>query len=182
IEIGGQYDHLISSKERLKTVIPLSFGLILLLLYAALRSLKLSIVVFTAVPFAWIGGILALWFTDIPFSISAAVGFIALSGIAVLNGLVLLTSIERKLETHSVYDSIFEGAIERLRPVFMTALVAMLGFLPMALSHSAGSEVQKPLAIVVIGGLFSSTLLTLLILPALTQIVLLFNKKEKNLS
>ena len=182
IEIGGQYDHLLSSKEKLKTVIPLSFGLILLLLYAALRSFRLSLVVFTAVPFAWIGGILALWFTGIPFSISAAVGFIALSGIAVLNGLVLLTSIERKLETHSVYDSIYEGALERLRPVFMTALVAMLGFLPMALSHSPGSEVQKPLAIVVIGGLFSSTLLTLLILPALTKIVLLSNKVRKPLS
>ncbi len=170
IEIGGQYDHLLSSKKRLETVIPLSFGLILLLLYTALKSFRLTLLVFTAVPFAWIGGILALWFTGIPFSISAAIGFIALSGIAVLNGLVLLTSIENRLNTESVHDAILNGSLERLRPVLMTALVAMLGFLPMALSNAPGSEVQKPLAIVVIGGLFTSTLLTLLILPALTKI------------
>lgn len=172
IEIGGQYDHLLSSKKKLETVIPLSFGLILLLLYAALKSLRLSLIVFTGVPFAWVGGILALWFTGIPFSISAAVGFIALSGIAVLNGLVLLTAIEHRLKRESLHDAIFQGSLERLRPVLMTALVAMLGFLPMALSNAPGAEVQKPLAIVVIGGLFSSTLLTLLILPALTQLIM----------
>ena len=176
VEVGGQYDHLLSSKKRLATVIPLSFGLILLLLYAALKSLRLSLIVFSAVPFAWIGGILALWFTGVPFSISAAVGFIALSGIAVLNGLVLLTSIERRLENQTTYDAIYEGTLERFRPVLMTALVAMFGFIPMAFSHAPGAEVQKPLAMVVIGGLLSSTVLTLLLLPALTLKVLVREK------
>lgn len=176
VEVGGQYDHLLSSKKRLATVIPLSFGLILLLLYAALKSLRLSLIVFSAVPFAWIGGILALWFTGVPFSISAAVGFIALSGIAVLNGLVLLTSIERRLENQTPYDAIYEGTLERFRPVLMTALVAMFGFIPMAFSHAPGAEVQKPLAMVVIGGLLSSTVLTLLLLPALTLKVLVREK------
>lgn len=173
LEFGGQFEHLVSSKERLLFVLPISFLLILLLLYSALGSIKDAILVFTAVPFASVGGIIALYLTHTPFSISAAVGFIALFGIAVLNGLVLLSSIRTRLnaqaaETAEPLESAIElGALERLRPVLMTALVAMLGFLPMALSHAPGAEVQKPLALVVIGGLFTSTLLTLAILPAL---------------
>lgn len=171
LEFGGQFEHLVSSKERLLLVLPISFLLILLLLYTALGSLKDALLVFTAVPFASVGGIVALYLNGMPFSISAAVGFIALFGIAVLNGLVLLTSIHSRLTAQEPLEqAIEEGSLERLRPVLMTALVAMLGFLPMALSQSPGAEVQKPLAIVVIGGLFTSTLLTLAILPALFKL------------
>lgn len=168
LEFGGQFEHLVSSKERLLLVLPISFLAILLLLYMALKSFKDSLLVFTAIPFASVGGIVALFLTGMPFSISAAVGFIALFGIAVLNGLVLLSSIHTRLSAQDPLEEAIElGSLERLRPVLMTALVAMLGFLPMALSHSPGAEVQKPLALVVIGGLFTSTLLTLAILPAL---------------
>jgi cobalt-zinc-cadmium resistance protein CzcA len=149
-------------------VVPLCFALIFLLLLSALGSPRDALLVFTAVPLALTGGVAALWLRDMPFSISAAVGFIALSGVAVLNGLVMLTFIKQLLrEGVSKHEAITRGAITRLRPVAMTALVASLGFVPMAIATGTGAEVQKPLATVVIGGLISATLLTLLVLPAL---------------
>ena len=144
--------------------------MIFMLLYAALKSMKGALFIFTAVPLALTGGILSLWLRGIPFSISAAVGFIALSGIAVLNGLVMVTTINDRLKKQSLDKAIKEGALTRLRPVLMTALVASLGFVPMAISTGTGAEVQKPLATVVIGGLITSTLLTMIIIPALYKI------------
>jgi cobalt-zinc-cadmium resistance protein CzcA len=165
---GGQFENLVSARQRLLIVVPVCLGLIFLLLYTALNSVRHSLLVFTGVPLALTGGILALWIRDMPFSISAAVGFIALSGIAVLNGLVLITCINQLLaEKHDLTLAIKEGSLIRLRPVLMTALVASLGFVPMALATGTGAEVQKPLATVVIGGLISSTLLTLILLPSL---------------
>lgn len=168
IEWGGQYENLLSAKERLVWVVPVCFAMILLLLCTALRSFSLALIVFTGIPFALTGGILALWIRDMPFSISSAVGCIALSGIAVLNGLVLISAMQQEREKGKDVDSaICDGSLARVRPVFMTALVASLGFLPMALATGAGAEVQKPIATVVIGGLLSSTLLTLVVLPVL---------------
>jgi cobalt-zinc-cadmium resistance protein CzcA len=142
--------------------------LIFLLLYTALGSPRDALLVFSAVPLALTGGIFSLWLRGMPFSVSAAVGFIALSGVAVLNGLVMLTFIKQLIEEGTpFFPAIFKGAVTRLRPVAMTALVASLGFVPMALATGTGAEVQKPLATVVIGGLISATLLTLLVLPAL---------------
>jgi cobalt-zinc-cadmium resistance protein CzcA len=168
---GGQFENLVSARQRLFIVVPVCLGLIFLLLYTALNSVKYSLLVFTGVPFALTGGILALWIRGMPFSISAAVGFIALSGIAVLNGLVLITCINQLLAEKDDLDlAVREGSLMRLRPVLMTALVASLGFVPMALATGTGAEVQKPLATVVIGGLISSTILTLLLLPSLYHI------------
>lgn len=168
LDWGGQYENLISAKERLVIVVPVCFALILLLLFTAFDSLKQALLVFTGVPLALTGGIVALWLRDMPFSISAAVGFIALSGIAVLNGLVLVTSINQLAQRGlDLAEAITKGALNRVRPVLITALVASLGFLPMALATGAGAEVQKPIATVVIGGLISSTLLTLVVLPSL---------------
>lgn len=168
---GGQFENLISARNRLLLVVPLCFFLIFLLLYTAFNSIKDACLVFTGVPLALTGGIIALWLRDMPFSISAAVGFIALSGIAVLNGLVLVTYIDQLRKAgRELNSAITEGALTRFRPVLMTALVASFGFIPMALSTGTGAEVQKPLATVVIGGLISSTLLTLLVLPALYQL------------
>ena len=165
---GGQFENLAAARQRLMIVVPACFVLIFVLLYTALGTPRDALLVFSAVPLALTGGIAALWLRDMPFSVSAAVGFIALSGVAVLNGLVMLTYIKQLIaEGHSVHDAIFEGAITRLRPVAMTALVASLGFVPMAIATGTGAEVQKPLATVVIGGLISATLLTLLVLPAL---------------
>lgn len=173
IEWGGQFENLMSARHHLALVIPLCFALIFMLLYTSLRSVKESLIVFSGVPLALTGGIMALWLREMPFSISAAVGFIALSGIAVLNGLVMLTYINQLVAEGAALDkAVFHGAITRLRPVLMTALVASLGFVPMALATGTGAEVQKPLATVVIGGLISSTLLTLFILPALCQLML----------
>ena len=153
-------------------VVPLALFLILALLFVAFGSLKDALLVFTGVPLALTGGIAALWLRDMPLSISAAVGFIALSGVAVLNGLVMITFIKKVREEGKPLDeAITEGAMTRLRPVLMTALVASLGFVPMALATGTGAEVQRPLATVVIGGLISSTLLTLMVLPALYSIV-----------
>lgn len=168
---GGQFENLLSARERLMIVVPLCLALILLLLYTAFNSVKFALIVFTGVPMALTGGILALYLRDIPFSISAAVGFIALSGIAVLNGLVLISFINELAKEKALDEAIKTGALTRLRPVLMTALVASLGFIPMALASGTGAEVQKPLATVVIGGLISSTLLTLLVLPALYKVV-----------
>lgn len=168
LDWGGQFENLISARNRLMIVIPLCFGLIFLLLYSAFNSVRYALLVFTGVPLALTGGILALWLRDLPFSISAAVGFIALSGIAVLNGLVLITYINQlRKEGLEIEEAITTGALTRLRPVLMTALVAALGFVPMALATGTGAEVQKPLATVVIGGLISATLLTLLVMPSL---------------
>ncbi len=170
IEWGGQFKNLVEAKERLYWVIPGCFLTIFMLLFAALNSMKGALFIFTAVPLAFTGGVLSLWIRGIPFSISAAIGFIALSGIAVLNGLVMVTTINERLENQSLNDAIKGGALTRLRPVLMTALVASLGFVPMAISTGTGAEVQKPLATVVIGGLITSTLLTMLIVPILYKI------------
>jgi cobalt-zinc-cadmium resistance protein CzcA len=168
VEWGGQFENLASARDRLLLVVPVCFVVIMLLLYGALGSVRDAVIVFTGVPLALVGGVLALVLRGMPFSVSAAVGFIALSGIAVLNGLVMVSSIHDLMargmdRVRAAHD----GALARLRPVAMTALVASLGFVPMALGHGAGAEVQKPLATVVIGGLISATLLTLFVLPTL---------------
>jgi cobalt-zinc-cadmium resistance protein CzcA len=165
---GGQFENFSVARQRLMIVVPGCFLLIYLLLFSALGSPRDALLVFSAVPLALTGGIAALWLRDMPFSISAAVGFIALSGVAVLNGLVMLTQIRKLIgEGMESKAAIQEGALTRFRPVVMTALVASLGFVPMALATGTGAEVQKPLATVVIGGLLTATLLTLLVLPAL---------------
>jgi cobalt-zinc-cadmium resistance protein CzcA len=172
IEYGGTFEQLASAANRLAVVVPLTLFVIIGLLVMALGSLKDAAVIFSGVPLALTGGVLALTLREIPFSISAAVGLIALSGIAVLNGLVMVSFI-RDLRIHGrpLEEAIVEGALTRVRPVMMTALVAALGFVPMAINTGIGSEVQRPLATVVIGGIASSTLLTLLVLPALYRIV-----------
>ncbi|MFO0875650.1 MAG: CusA/CzcA family heavy metal efflux RND transporter [Phycisphaerales bacterium] len=168
---GGQYENLVAAKDRLSVVVPICFLLIFLLLFSTFKSVKYALLVFSAVPLGLTGGIVALWLRDIPFSISAAVGFIALSGVAVLNGLVMVSFINQLRREGLARDAaIVRGCLVRLRPVLMTAMVASLGFVPMALAHGTGAEVQKPLATVVIGGLISSTLLTLVVLPALYRI------------
>jgi len=168
LDYGGTFEQLISATQRLQLVVPLSLLLIFGLLFTAFGSAKDALLVFSGVPLALTGGIAALWLRDIPLSISAGVGFIALSGVAVLNGVVMLTFINQlRAQGYTVENSVLHGASSRLRPVLMTALVASLGFVPMALNVGAGSEVQRPLATVVIGGIISSTILTLLILPAL---------------
>ncbi|WP_239681582.1 efflux RND transporter permease subunit, partial [Methylorubrum thiocyanatum] len=165
---GGQFENLASAKQRLLVVVPVCFFLIFLLLYSALGSPRDALLVFSAVPLALTGGIAALWLRGMPISVPAAVGFIALSGVAVLNGLVMLTFIKQLVaEGRPKREAILEGAMTRLRPVAMTALVASLGFVPMAIATETGAEIQRPLATVVIGGLISATLLTLVVLPAL---------------
>lgn len=165
---GGQFENLIAARDRLMIVVPACFALIFLLLYSALGSARDAVLVFSGVPLALTGGILALYLRGMPFSISAAVGMIALSGIAVLNGLVMLSFIRQlRLKGMALEQAVREGAMTRLRPVLMTALVASLGFVPMALSTGVGAEVQRPIATVVIGGLITATLLTLIVLPAL---------------
>lgn len=167
---GGQFEQLQSAAKRLQIVVPVALLLVLALLFMMFNNLKDGLLVFTGIPFALTGGVMALWLRDIPLSISAGVGFIALSGVAVLNGLVMIAFIRSLREQgHSLHDAINEGALTRLRPVLMTALVASLGFIPMALATGTGAEVQRPLATVVIGGILSSTALTLLVLPALYQ-------------
>ena len=168
IDYGGTFEQLISASQRLAVVVPVTLAIIFALLFWAFGSAKDAVIVFTGVPLALTGGVLALALRGIPLSISAGVGFIALSGVAVLNGLVMITFIRKLREQGDRLDNaVVDGALGRLRPVLMTALVASLGFLPMAFNVGAGSEVQRPLATVVIGGIVSSTLLTLLVLPAL---------------
>ncbi len=165
---GGQFENFVAARQRLTIVVPLCFALIFLLLWSALSSARDALLVFSAVPLALTGGVAALWLRDMTFSISAAVGFIALSGVAVLNGLVMLSFTKQLIEQGAAkHDAIVRGALTRLRPVVMTALVASLGFVPMAIATGTGAEVQKPLATVVIGGLISATFLTLFVLPAL---------------
>jgi cobalt-zinc-cadmium resistance protein CzcA len=171
LDWGGQFENLLSARQRLLVVVPVCFFLIFLLLFSTFNDAKYAAMVFTGVPLALTGGIVALWLRGMPFSISAAVGFIALSGVAVLNGLVMVTFINQlRAEGDDLDDAIVRGSLTRLRPVLMTALVASLGFVPMAVATGTGAEVQKPLATVVIGGIVSSTVLTLLVLPALYRI------------
>ena len=167
LEYGGQFENLASAKSRMQIVIPLALITIFILLMAVFHNVKDSLLVFTGVPFALTGGIIFLWLRDIPLSMSAGIGFIALSGVAVLNGLVMLTFIKELYEKYDLHTAVWQGAILRLRPVLMTAFVASLGFVPMALATGTGAEVQRPLATVVIGGIISSTLLTLILLPVL---------------
>jgi cobalt-zinc-cadmium resistance protein CzcA len=165
---GGMYEHLESGRQRLMIVVPVTFGIIFLLLFTTFNSLKQAALVFTGIPFAITGGVFALFLRGMYFSMSAGIGFIALFGVAVLNGVVMVSFINQlRGEGRSIDDAIREGALTRLRPVLMTALVASLGFVPMALSTGTGAEVQRPLATVVIGGLITSTALTLLVLPTL---------------
>lgn len=168
LEWGGQFENLERARERLLVVVPVALLLICLLLYLSFGSVRLALLVFTAVPLAVTGGVAALWLRGMPFSISAAVGFIALSGVAVLNGLVMVTFIRQLRSTGlAVDEAVVSGSLVRLRPVLMTALVAAFGFIPMAIADGMGAEVQRPLATVVIGGVISSTLLTLFVLPVL---------------
>ncbi len=181
IRYGGQFENLQSAKDRLFIAVPVALLLILTLLYFTFHSLKQSLLIFTAIPLSAIGGVFALWIRDMPFSISAGIGFIALFGVAVLNGIVLIGYFNQleKEGLSDIYQRVIEGTKVRLRPVILTAAVASLGFLPMAISTSAGAEVQKPLATVVIGGLISATFLTLLVLPCLY--ILFSNTKKMNL-
>ena len=167
LSYGGQFENLTSAKARMQLVVPLALITIFILLMAVFHNFKESLLVFTGVPFALCGGLIALWLRGIPLSMSAGVGFIALSGVAVLNGLVMLTFIKELRQQLDVYHATWQGAILRLRPVLMTACVASLGFVPMALATGTGAEVQRPLATVVIGGIISSTILTLVILPVI---------------
>ncbi|HRB00987.1 MAG TPA: CusA/CzcA family heavy metal efflux RND transporter [Ignavibacteria bacterium] len=179
IEYGGQFKNLESARERLMIAVPVSLFLIFALLFLTFNSVKQGLMVFSGIPFAVVGGIFALVIRDLPFSISAGIGFIALFGVAVLNGIVMIAYFNR-LEDEgisNVHDRIVSGSASRLRPILMTALVASLGFIPMALSTGSGAEVQRPLATVVIGGLISSTLLTLIVLPVIYGI---FNKHKKH--
>ena len=165
---GGQFENQQRAMGRLRLVVPLSISLIALLLYASLQSWSLASLVLMNLPFAAVGGVLALWARGLHLGISAAVGFIALFGVAVLNGLVLLTTVERLRQNGlPPAEAAVNGARQRLRPVLMTALVASIGFIPVALSQGVGAEVQRPLATVVIGGLVTSTLLTLFVVPTL---------------
>lgn len=178
---GGQFEQLQSATQRLQIVVPVSLLLVFTLLFVMFNNIKDGLLVFTGIPFALTGGIVALWLRGIPMSISAAVGFIALSGVAVLNGLVMISFIRSlREEGRSLDDAIREGALTRLRPVLMTALVASLGFVPMAIAMGTGAEVQRPLATVVIGGILSSTALTLLVLPVLYRLVHRKDEEEED--
>nr|WP_294900391.1 CusA/CzcA family heavy metal efflux RND transporter [uncultured Pedobacter sp.] len=181
ITYGGQFENLQAAKQRLSIAVPAALLLILLLLYFSFGSVKQSILIFSAIPMAAIGGVFALLIRGMPFSISAGVGFIALFGVAVLNGIVLITEFNRlkKKNVYGLKEIVFKGTAIRLRPVLMTAAVASLGFLPMAISSAAGAEVQKPLATVVIGGLITSTLLTLIVLPVLYTYFETFKRRKK---
>ncbi|MDZ4138196.1 MAG: efflux RND transporter permease subunit, partial [Erythrobacter sp.] len=173
IEWGGQYQNLQAAQARLAIVVPVCFALVLLLLFMALGGWVPALAVFSAIPMALAGGVFALALRGLPFSVSAAVGFIALSGVAVLNGLVMMTAIRQRLDKGMpLEEAIVDGALARIRPVLMTALVASLGFVPMAIATGTGAEVQRPLATVVIGGLITATILTLFVLPAIARLVL----------
>jgi len=180
---GGQFENLQSAAKRLQIVVPVALLLVFVLLFAMFGNVKDGLIVFTGIPFALTGGVLALWLRDIPLSITAAVGFIALSGVAVLNGLVMISFIRNLREAGASLDpAIREGAVTRLRPVLMTALVASLGFVPMAIATGTGAEVQRPLATVVIGGILSSTALTLLVLPVLYRLAHARDEEEPEMT
>jgi heavy metal efflux system protein len=182
VEFGGQFKNLQEARARLGIIVPVALIVIFLLIFSAFGSLRQALLVYSGIPLAVTGGLFALWLRGMPFSISAGVGFIALSGVAVLNGLVMVTYYNQLREAgKSLLDAIVEGSLTRLRPVMMTAMVASLGFLPMALGNGAGAEVQRPLATVVIGGIISSTFLTLVVLPILYQVFeFRFGKPEPN--
>ena len=168
VEFGGQYKNLQEARARLAIVVPAALALIFILIFLAFGSLRQALLVYTGIPLAVTGGVLSLWLRGMPFSITAAVGFIALSGVAVLNGLVMITYFNQlREEGYTIREAVIEGSLTRLRPVLMTALVASLGFVPMAIATGTGAEVQRPLATVVIGGILSSTFLTLIVLPVL---------------
>jgi cobalt-zinc-cadmium resistance protein CzcA len=168
VEWGGQFENLQRAQRRLMLVVPATLLLVLLLLYFSMKNLRDVLLIYTGIPFALIGGVYALSFRGIPFSVSAAVGFIALSGIAVLNGQIMVAAIRSFLdEDRSLRDAVMNAARQRLRPVLATAVTDAVGFLPMAISTGVGAEVQRPLATVVIGGVVTSTLLTLFVLPIL---------------
>jgi cobalt-zinc-cadmium resistance protein CzcA len=168
IEWGGQFENMERANAKLGFVVPMALGLIFVMLYFSLKSLRDVFIVATGIPLGAVGGVLALWLRGMPFTVSAAVGFIALSGVAILNGLVLVTFIKQKLDDGTPLEkAVREGCMVRLRPVLMTALVAAVGFIPMAVNVGVGGEVQRPLATVVIGGIVTNTLLTLLVLPTL---------------
>jgi len=180
VEFGGQFKNLQEARTRLAVVVPAALVLIFILIFLAFQSVRQALIVYSGVPLAVTGGVAALWLRGMPFSITAAVGFIALSGVAVLNGLVLITYFNQLREQgESVRDAVIDGSLTRLRPVLMTALVASLGFVPMALATGTGAEVQRPLATVVIGGILSSTFLTLIVLPVLYAMFERKAKKEK---
>jgi cobalt-zinc-cadmium resistance protein CzcA len=170
LEFGGQFENLREAKARLAIVVPTALVFIFVLIFMAFGSVRQALLVYSGIPLAITGGIFSLWVRGMPFSISAAVGFIALSGVAVLNGVVMISYFNQLREQgNDVRSAVTEGSLTRLRPVLMTAAVAAFGFIPMALSTSAGAEVQRPLATVVIGGILSSTFLTLVLLPVLYE-------------
>jgi cobalt-zinc-cadmium resistance protein CzcA len=171
MEWGGQFENMERANRKLMFVVPLALALVFVLLYFSLRSLRDVFIVATGIPLGAVGGMLALWLRDMPFTVSSGIGFIALSGVAILNGLVLVTFIRQKLVPgEPLQNAVREGCLVRLRPVLMTALVAAVGFIPMAVNVGVGGEVQRPLATVVIGGIFTNTLLTLVVLPALYSV------------
>jgi cobalt-zinc-cadmium resistance protein CzcA len=168
LEWGGQFENMERANQKLLVVVPMALALIFVLLFFSLKTLRDVLIVASGIPLGLVGGVFALWLRGLPFTVSSAIGFIALSGVAILNGLVLVTFIKQKLEEGTPFEqAVREGCIVRLRPVLMTALVAAVGFIPMAVNVGVGGEVQRPLATVVIGGIFTNTLLTLLVLPAL---------------
>ena len=168
MEFGGQFEHLQRARTRLLIVVPVAIVLIFTLLYLTYNNLVDALRVFTGVPFGWVGGIIALWLRDMPFSISAAIGFIALSGVAVLDDMILVSYVRQlRQKGLALDDAVTQAAVTRLRPVLMTTLVASLGFLPMALSTGMGAEVQRPLATVVIGGVIGAMIMSLLVLRVL---------------
>jgi cobalt-zinc-cadmium resistance protein CzcA len=168
IEWGGQFENMERANRKLMFVVPMALGLIGALLYFSLKSHRDVLIVASGIPLGLVGGVAALWLRGLSFTVSSAIGFIALSGVAILNGLMLVTFIKQKLADGAPLEqAVREGCLVRLRPVLMTALVAAVGFIPMAVNVGVGGEVQRPLATVVIGGLFTNTLLTLLVLPAL---------------
>jgi cobalt-zinc-cadmium resistance protein CzcA len=168
IEFGGQFKRLQEARSRLMIVVPSTLLLIFGIVFMAFGSLRQALLIYSGIPLAVTGGVLALWLRGMPFSITAAIGFIALSGVAVLNGMVMVSCFNRlREEGLGVMEAVLSGAVSRLRPVLMTAMVASLGFVPTAVATGAGAEVQRPLATVVIGGILSSTLLTLIVLPVL---------------
>jgi len=177
IEWGGQFENMERANAKLRFVVPLALGLILVLLYFGLGTMRDVFIVATGIPLGAVGGLVALWLRGMPFTVSAGVGFIALSGVAILNGLVLVTFIRQRLDAGAPLDTaVREGCLVRLRPVLMTALVAAVGFIPMAVNVGVGGEVQRPLATVVIGGVVSNTVLTLIVLPVLYT---LFKRKDR---
>jgi cobalt-zinc-cadmium resistance protein CzcA len=176
LEWGGQFENMQRANQRLMFIVPMALGLILVLLYFSLGTMRDVFIVATGIPLGMVGGVAALWLRGMPFTVSAAVGFVALSGVAILNGLVLVEFIKQKLQDGSpLAEAVRDGCLVRLRPVLMGALVAAVGFIPMAVNVGVGGEVQRPLATVVIGGVVSNTLLTLVVLPVLYN---MFKRKE----